>query len=66
MEELRNNDAAIQELIAKLEVGNATLLFGSKELNYNNAMVLKEYLESLRQEVRRTILHGNNLYVGLY
>ncbi|MEO6562188.1 MAG: DUF488 family protein [Nitrosospira sp.] len=66
MEELRNNDAAIQELIAKLEVGNATLLFDSQELNYNNAMVLKEYLESLRQEVRRTILHGNNLYVGLY
>jgi uncharacterized protein YeaO (DUF488 family) len=48
MEELRNNDAAIQELIAKLEAGNATLLFGSKELNYNNAVVLKEYLESFR------------------
>ena len=44
----RNNDAAIQELIAKLEAENATLLFGSKELNYNNAVVLKEYLESFR------------------
>jgi len=48
MEELRNNDAAIQELIAKIEAGNATLLFGSKERNYNNAVVLKEYLESFR------------------
>ena len=48
MEELRNNDAAIQELIAKLEAENAMLLFGSKELNYNNAVVLKEYLESFR------------------
>ena len=47
-EELKNNDAAVKELIAKLGTGNATLLFGSKELNHNNAVVLKEYLETLR------------------
>ena len=48
LEELRNNDAAIQELITKFGAGNATLLFGSKELNHNNAVVLKEYLETFR------------------
>ena len=47
-EELKNNDAAVKELIAKLGTGNATLLFGSRELNHNNAVVLKEYLETLR------------------
>ncbi|WP_090906312.1 DUF488 domain-containing protein [Nitrosospira sp. Nsp13] len=47
-EELKNNDAAVKELIVKLGNGNATLLFGSRELNHNNAVVLKEYLETLR------------------
>lgn len=47
-EELKNNDAAVKELIAKLGAGKATLLFGSRELNHNNAVVLKEYLETLQ------------------
>lgn len=47
-EELKNNDAAVKELIAKLGAGKATLLFGSREPNHNNAVVLKEYLETLR------------------
>lgn len=48
LEELKNNDAAVKELIAELETGNATLLLGSRELNRNNAVVLKEYLETFR------------------
>jgi len=45
--ELQNNPEAVKELIAKIGNGNATLLFGSKETNLNNAAVLKEYLEAL-------------------
>ncbi|MEP7370815.1 MAG: DUF488 family protein [Nitrosospira sp.] len=48
LEELKNNDAAVKELIAKLGTGNATLLLGSRKLNRNNAVVLKEYLETFR------------------
>ena len=45
--ELRNNPEPVQELIAKIGNGNATLLFSSKETSLNNAAVLKEYLETL-------------------
>jgi uncharacterized protein YeaO (DUF488 family) len=45
--ELQNNPDAVEELIAKIGNGNATLLFGSKETSLNNATVLKEYLETL-------------------
>ena len=48
LEELKNSDAAVKELIAKLETGNATLLLGSRKLNRNNSVVLKEYLETFR------------------
>jgi uncharacterized protein YeaO (DUF488 family) len=44
--ELQNNPEAVQELIAKIGNGNATLLFSSKEASLNNAAVLKEYLET--------------------
>jgi uncharacterized protein YeaO (DUF488 family) len=45
--ELQNNPEAVQELIAKIRNENATLLFSSKETSLNNAVVLKEYLETL-------------------
>jgi uncharacterized protein YeaO (DUF488 family) len=45
--ELQNNPKAVEELIAKIGKGNATLLFSSKETSLNNAAVLKEYLETL-------------------
>lgn len=48
LEELKNNSVAVKELIEKLGNGNATLLFASRELNHNNAVVLKEYLETVR------------------
>ena len=44
--ELQNHPEAVQELIAKIRDGNATLLFASKETSRNNAAVLKEYLET--------------------
>jgi len=45
--ELQSNPGPVQELIAKIGHGNATLLFSSKEADLNNAAVLKEYLETL-------------------
>jgi uncharacterized protein YeaO (DUF488 family) len=45
--ELQNNPETVQELIAKIGNGNATLLFSSRETDLNNAVVLKEYLEKL-------------------
>ena len=43
--ELDANRGAVTELSACLEKGSATLLFSSKELERNNAVALKEYLE---------------------
>lgn len=48
LEELKNNDTAAQELITKPEAENATFLYGPKELNYNNAVVLKEYFDTFQ------------------
>lgn len=48
LEELKGNAAAVKELAAKVGRGNATLLFSSKEFNHNNAVVLKEYLETFQ------------------
>lgn len=45
--ELQSNPEPVQELIAKIGNGNATLLFGSKEVRLNNAAVLKDYLKTL-------------------
>lgn len=45
--ELQGNPGPVQELIAKIGNGNATLLFSSKETRLNNAAVLKDYLETL-------------------
>ncbi|MGH8762867.1 MAG: DUF488 domain-containing protein [Nitrosospira sp.] len=48
LDELKGNTDAVKELVAKFGHGNATLLFSSKELNHNNAVVLKEYLEKFQ------------------
>jgi uncharacterized protein YeaO (DUF488 family) len=47
LDELKNNKAAVEDLIGKLGQGSATLLFSSKETERNNAAVLKDYLETL-------------------
>ncbi|WP_256327753.1 DUF488 domain-containing protein [Nitrosospira sp. Nl5] len=48
LDELKSNTVAVKELVAKIGRGNTTLLFGSKELHHNNAVVLKEYLETFQ------------------
>jgi uncharacterized protein YeaO (DUF488 family) len=43
--ELDNNPVAIDQLISYLEKGDVTFLFGSKELKFNNAVALRDYIE---------------------
>lgn len=44
--ELDANRAAVTELINHLKRQNVTFLFGTKDLQYNNAAALKTYVES--------------------
>jgi uncharacterized protein YeaO (DUF488 family) len=45
-EELRINPKLLQELLTQVRRGPATFLYSSKEERINNAVALKEYLES--------------------
>ena len=46
-QELAKKNKILSEISAKeLSAGIITLLFGTKELQYNNAVALKEYLEN--------------------
>ncbi|MGZ8959285.1 MAG: DUF488 domain-containing protein [Methylosarcina sp.] len=47
LNELKNNRAAVEDLMGKLGKDTATLLYSSKETHLNNAVVLKQYLETL-------------------
>jgi len=58
--ELQNNPEAVQQLIAKIGTGNATLLFSAKETHLNNAAVLKDYLEALLATKRS---HTNSIHL---
>jgi uncharacterized protein YeaO (DUF488 family) len=44
--ELRQRPAAVGRLIEAMRKGPVTLLFGSKEARFNNAMALKEFLRA--------------------
>ena len=43
--ELEANDAAVSQLRGELKAGQATLLYGAKDEEHNNAVVLKDFLE---------------------
>ena len=45
--ELDANSDSVNELLSQLKSGNVCLLFSSKELNYNNAVALKDYIDSI-------------------
>lgn len=47
--ELAERDDAIAELLAAIDDGRATLLYASKRTERNNAIALKDFLESLNQ-----------------
>jgi uncharacterized protein YeaO (DUF488 family) len=42
--ELDANEAAVAELRKEIGKGNATLVFGAKDTEHNNAVALREYL----------------------
>jgi uncharacterized protein YeaO (DUF488 family) len=44
--ELRSQPEQVRKLLKSLGKSPVTLLFGAKEAQYNNAVALKEYLES--------------------
>ncbi len=43
--ELREQEAALDELLNLCAAGTVTLLFGSRELELNNAVALRDYLQ---------------------
>jgi uncharacterized protein YeaO (DUF488 family) len=44
--ELNPNQELVDLIIKKAKGGNVTLLFGAKEERFNNAVALKEYVET--------------------
>ena len=52
LDELRNNTAVVEKLVANLGNGTTTLLFSAKETKRNNAAVLKKYLETIGGSIR--------------
>lgn len=43
--ELKANEDAVKELRDLVEQGRVTLIYGAKDERYNNAVVLKQYME---------------------
>lgn len=48
-QELDNNQEALKPLIEAAQKGDVTLLYGAKEREHNNAVVLKAYIERILQ-----------------
>jgi uncharacterized protein YeaO (DUF488 family) len=44
--ELQNNGAAVEQLMAHVRHGTVTLVYGAKDPEHNDAVALKEFLES--------------------
>ena len=47
--ELESNSELLNELLEHVRKGTVTFVYSSKELHLNNAVALKEYVESLAQ-----------------
>jgi uncharacterized protein YeaO (DUF488 family) len=45
--ELKSNTSKVEELLGEVQAGIVTFLYSSKEQQLNNAMALKEYIESI-------------------
>lgn len=46
--ELAKQKRPLQQLLDEAEAGRVTLVFAAKDIQHNNAVALKEYLDSLR------------------
>ncbi len=51
--ELNNRKELVHQIFKRVKEGMVTLLFGSKEEKFNNAVALKEYIETKGKEVRQ-------------
>ncbi len=51
--ELDAGQESVDSIIAAARKGTVTLLFGSKEMRYNNAVALKQYLDSRMKAAER-------------
>ena len=49
-EELAADQSAVERLLAEVRAGTVTLLYSSREQKLNNAVALKEYIQSLLPE----------------
>jgi uncharacterized protein YeaO (DUF488 family) len=47
--ELNHKKEFVNQIIEKAEEGTVTLLYGTKEEKFNNAMALKEYIETRKR-----------------
>ena len=47
--ELDAKPASIKDMLTYTDAGNVVFLYSSKETSYNNAVALKEYIESVRK-----------------
>jgi len=47
--ELEANPTCVEDLLAEVQAGTVTFLYSSKEERLNNAVALKEYIESIIQ-----------------
>ncbi len=45
LEELRHRSEALQPLLERVKNGPVTFVFASRETRFNNAVVLKEYVD---------------------
>lgn len=46
--ELDSHEASVHPILERVRAGPVTFMFASRELRFNNAVALKEYLERLR------------------
>lgn len=53
--ELENNGESVNTILDKVKEGSITLLYGTKEEKFNNAVALKEYLEDRIKKVDRNL-----------
>jgi uncharacterized protein YeaO (DUF488 family) len=49
--ELEEKKELVDQIIEKAKAGDVVLLYGSKDIKYNNAVVLKEYLKLMKAEM---------------
>jgi uncharacterized protein YeaO (DUF488 family) len=47
IKELKNNKTSVSELELEIKKGKVTLIYGAKDTEHNNAVVIKDFLEKI-------------------